>query len=112
LLYLPSYLVAGLLLLELHQPKTWWVAGARNTAVLLHGSWFLQTAIVLFPHQVVAGLEPWEEALHHRLPLYWAIHLLTILGLQVLLHWVLGGRCSEAQLADSEDRVAMLLDIN
>ena len=33
--------------------------------------------------QVVGGLEPWEEALHHRLPLYWALHLLTILGLQV-----------------------------
>ena len=29
-----------------------WVGATRNTAIMLHGTWFLQTAFALFPHQV------------------------------------------------------------
>jgi hypothetical protein len=35
------------------RPLLRWVCGARQAATLLHGSWFLQTALVLFPDQAL-----------------------------------------------------------
>merc|ERR1712156_484631 len=86
LLYLPSYIAALLFLVEMKASNTWWVGATRNTAIMLHGTWFLQTAFALFPHQLLESLSPWPASAHLKLPLHWSMHLLAILSFQVLLH--------------------------
>merc|ERR1712032_926041 len=88
LLYLPSYITAVFLLFEMKAPHKWWVGATRNTAIMLHGSWFLHTAFALFPHQLHQSLSPWPDSTHSKLPLHWALHLIVILTFQVLIHWL------------------------
>jgi len=87
LLYITSTLTAVLFIVELSLPHVWWVTMARHTSICLHGTWFLQTAMVLFPHQLTPSLSDWPESDHKILTMVWAWHLLGVLVWQAFFVW-------------------------
>lgn len=75
LLYLPSYLAAGLFFVELVQPTMWVFPALRNLCICLHGSWLMQSAFILYSPQV--GLAGWEEdASLMLMPMLFTWHLI------------------------------------
>jgi len=86
LLYLPSYVAAGVLLVEAVLPTVWLLPSIRNLAISTHGSWLVQSAFILYPERV--GLAQWEEDnTMMLLPMLFSWHLLG----NLLLHlaWLL-----------------------
>jgi len=86
LLYLPSYVAAGVLLVEAVLPSVWLLPSIRNLAISTHGSWLVQSAFILYPERV--GLAHWEQDnTMMLLPMLFSWHLLG----NLLLHgaWLL-----------------------
>lgn len=81
LLYLPSYVAAGVLLFEAVLPNVWLLPAIRNLAISTHGSWLVQSAFILYPERV--GLPPWQQdSTMMLLPMLFSWHLLG----NLLLH--------------------------
>jgi len=86
LLYLPSYIVAGVLLFEAVMPNVWLLPAIRNLAISTHGSWLVQAAFILYPERL--GLPHWPgDSTMMLLPMLFSWHLLG----NLLLHgtWLL-----------------------
>ena len=80
---MPSYFAAGVILVEAILPSIWLLPAMRNLAIILHGSWLIQSAFMLYGDQV--GLHVWEEDVSMLLlPMILAWHLLGGLLLQAL----------------------------
>ena len=113
LLYLPSYMAAGIFFVEVVLPRVWLFPALRNLAISIHGSWLVQSAFILYSGQV--GLQPWQEDSSLMvLPMLFAWHLIANLLLHTLWLYITkkrGGGGAKANTVYSRLEI-LLWDLN